>query len=168
MPTTLISRNTEKLNNIPTLLCSWHVQQGMAPLVLCPYNVFPRPCHHTPQYRVRILPMGIKPQITQQSRAQRAPNPKIIVTIFYLHMWIVHNVFQTTCHHTLHKQFLARLQLGPHQVGLDLEWVLVWVQVWFLPDYCRILVDLSGLFHNIMPWFDDFFMKLVRSWVLIS
>ena len=32
------SRNPEQLNNIPTLLCSWHVQQGMAPLVLCPYG----------------------------------------------------------------------------------------------------------------------------------
>ena len=36
MPTTLISRNAEQLNKIPTLLCSWHVQQGMMPLVLCP------------------------------------------------------------------------------------------------------------------------------------
>ena len=25
------------------------------------------------------------------------------------------------------------------------------------PDHCRILVDFSGLFYNIMPWFDEFF-----------
>ena len=25
------------------------------------------------------------------------------------------------------------------------------------PDHCRILVDFSGLFYNIMPWFDEIF-----------
>ena len=38
MPTTLISRKVVQLFSIPTLQHSWHVQQGMAPLVLCPYE----------------------------------------------------------------------------------------------------------------------------------
>ena len=35
LPTKYQSRNAEQLNNIPTLVCSWQVQQGMAPLMLC-------------------------------------------------------------------------------------------------------------------------------------
>jgi hypothetical protein len=40
LPTTLISRNVVQLFSIPTYLGSWQVQQGMAPLVLCPYTLF--------------------------------------------------------------------------------------------------------------------------------
>ena len=38
MPTTLKSRNAEQLNKISILLCSWYVQQGMALIMLSPYN----------------------------------------------------------------------------------------------------------------------------------
>ena len=40
LPTTLIIRNVVQLFSIATYYCSWQVQQGMAPLVLCPYTYY--------------------------------------------------------------------------------------------------------------------------------